>query len=436
MKQIICFVYRIDMSFIERILASANREEADIDEIGLLNALLNAIDNLNLQQLEAVIHSELTAKQARRFVLAAVFDLMVAAKYYAHVEETEWFFCLNASNESKNTLFYPFTNTCPFCVLKGEFHFHRSHKPQSGLIGAATRKLLILMMRELLRRKGHQVDVYSASEPADTIFVDRSVSPILVLFAEVKSAPLLTPALMITTPRHNTRLEGERILHGSANISLLQQTLFISIPQWQQNAQVWVSEYFPIGQKRDITDLKWAFKGIQRLLETHPQFLYTYFNYWIYSFEAYRTKNRQTSVFWMTNGCGQPPLARNILHWPQRRGAGGYERISDGKTSVGMDRTDDIKKSVYQAIKLGIKGKYEANYHYKVAVLSNIHAVRHFNEYFADIENVMWFRSEAPTVHHTGELPSDTTVFNLFDGLIAFTEVRSRDAWLSSLFDF
>ena len=34
-------------------------------------------------------------------------------------------------------------------------------------------------------------------------------------------------------------------------------------------------------------------------------------------------------------------------HWRKRRNGQGVETVSDGKTSVGMDRTDDIKKSIY-----------------------------------------------------------------------------------------
>jgi len=86
------------------------------------------------------------------------------------------------------------------------------------------------MMRELLKRKGHTVEVYTAREPVDTIFVDYSVSPILVLFAEVKSAPLLTPALVTKQEWQVTK----HAPHIAIDLSFVEQDIFISpcVPQW------------------------------------------------------------------------------------------------------------------------------------------------------------------------------------------------------------
>ena len=42
-----------------------------------------------------------------------------------------------------------------------------------------------------------------------------------------------------------------------------------------------------------------------------------------------------------------------------------------------MDRTDDIKKGIYQVLKLGSEGKPQSTkWNYKVGIISNIHPVR------------------------------------------------------------
>lgn len=58
-------------------------------------------------------------------------------------------------------------------------------------------------------------------------------------------------------------------------------------------------------------------------------------------------------TYWFTNSCGQPIPRPDT--WPHRAGTG-YESVSDSKTSVGIDRTDDIKKGTYQILKLGAEG--------------------------------------------------------------------------------
>lgn len=114
------------------------------------------------------------------------------------------------------------------------------------------------------------------------------------------------------------------------------------------------------------------------LIESTPSFLKTYFQFWQSALKSYGQRD-QRDIFWLTNACGQPnPRPED---WPRRTGASGYESISDSKTSVGMDRTDDLKKATYQVLKIGAEGKPNNRFTYKVGLVSNIHAVRHFDAY-------------------------------------------------------
>ena len=134
----------------------------------------------------------------------------------------------------------------------------------------------------------------------------------------------------------------------------------------------------------------------------------------------------------MTNGCGQPTPRPD--DWPRRKGTG-FESISDGKTSVGMDRTDDIKKAIYQVLKLGSSYKPTDN-SIKTAIISNIHAIRHYDEYLLTVRDVIWAIDSSKGIRNAGDLDPDTPIYNLFDGILSFTKSEIRDDWVKSLFDF
>ena len=112
-----------------------------------------------------------------------------------------------------------------------------------------------------------------------------------------------------------------------------------------------------------------------------------YSEFWRGALRRYGERD-QSRIFWLTNACGQPSPRPD--HWPRRSSGSGYESISDAKTSVGMDRTDDIKKSIYQVLKVGAEGKPSTQFVCKVGIVSNIHAVRHFDEYLEALKDIVW----------------------------------------------
>ena len=191
-----------------------------------------------------------------------------------------------------------------------------------------------------------------------------------------------------------------------------------------------------------------VFKKFEQVLRADQTFFEEYFDFWLEAFDAYKVNhlsNRHSSnqrsesnVFWLTNACGQPYPRPS--HWPHRSGTG-YESVSDGKTSVGMDRTDDIKKGIYQVLKIATESKpNESEFKVKTALISNIHAVRHYDEYLSSLEDVMWLvdkrTDKSKEVRKIGDLPDEFAVYNLFDGIISFTESHMRDDWIKSKFSF
>ncbi len=73
-------------------------------------------------------------------LLAGAFDLLVAAEYYSALSHAGWLYCPRGTPR----LFFHYTNCCPRDVLANKFWFNESNKPESGRIGTATSRLLLL----------------------------------------------------------------------------------------------------------------------------------------------------------------------------------------------------------------------------------------------------------------------------------------------------
>jgi hypothetical protein len=366
----------------------------------------------------------------RKLALAAAFDLFVAAEYYGGVTHGGWLYC--PLNEP--LLLYPYTNTCPRCVLERRFEYHKANKPKSGSIGAATSRLLCLFMKELFIRKGLSIEILRGSEPIDAIFVDNSTLPETVFFAEIKASPLVTLPLAVPSQRMTTGEDEASLLghHKSTDFSVLfGASLCLFLPGFENATSDWGSFLYSLGDKRDVKDQTWAYRGLKSLLD-RPAFFDTYFLFWQSALESYQRRNPHPT-YWFTNGCGQP-IPRPEL-WPRRAGTG-FESVSDAKTSVGMDRTDDIKKGTYQVLKLGAEGKSSRQFRYKTGIVSNIHAVRHFDEYLTSLKDIIWTRETTGQVTTAGQLSPETELYNLFDGIVALTKTYARDRWVMTVFDF
>jgi hypothetical protein len=372
-------------------------------------------------------------------VLAAAFDLFIATQYYRSVAHTGWYYC----PKDAPMLFYPFTNVCPRCMLAGEFHFEEANKPESGAIGQATSRLLSVFLNQLFERTGRKLTIYRGSEPVDMLIYDEREN--VVLLVEIKAAPLTTLALAVASDEMLV-LSEEGILtpittHSSSNNPSLSATeLLLFTPTKQGNDRSY--RFVHLG-KIDVHNTIWTYGSVEQALDQDSNFFEEYLQFWLEAFESYKENYRASrrgqqfksnTTFWFTNACGQPYPRPN--DWPKRSGTG-YRSVSDGKTSVGMDRTDDIKKGIYQVLKVGAESKPNSSgFKVKTALISNIHAVRHYDEYLQSLEDVVWLIDKSQKAKMVNDLPDDTPVYSLFDGIITFTESHIRDEWIKENFIF
>lgn len=353
-------------------------------------------------------------------IVAAFYDLAISSVYYTNITNTGWLYC----NLHSPKLILPFVNCCPEHALEGKFIFHKSSKPTSAKIGQATTRILLLFYKELFKRFGKDICVLKATEPADAIFYNAASKKIFL--GEIKSSPLLTiPLSMFCEPLTTYDKEGTivELKHEATNNPyILNNEINIILPVKRENQ--WTTEYFELGTKISNTDESFAYNGLSNLLD-NDDFISKYLKYWMASFSAYCTKDDTTNIFWLTNACGKPS------HLPEDW-TGGVTCISDEKTSVGMDRTDDIKKGIYQVLKLGAEGKLKnTGWDCKVGIISNIHPARHFNVYLKPIKDLIWTIGNEQSVKIAGDLDPNTPMYNLFDGIVTFTDNYIRDPWLS-----
>ena len=229
--------------------------------------------------------------------------------------------------------------------------------------------------------------------------------------------------------------EGEIVPlpHSVGVLSNLYETEFdVFVPLFE--SEKWIEKYFSIGTKTELTDSYFGFRGIADLIENDNDFFDVYINFWKKSLQSYFPKSNQ-NIYWLTNACGTP--APIPVNW-QKRGKGeGFESVSDSKTSVGMDRTDDIKKGIYQVLKLGVEGKLSgSDWDYKVGIISNIHPARHFDDYLKSLKDVVWTNDMTGNAKFVGDLPDEQPIYNLFDAIVALTQTLARDEWLENLFAY
>lgn len=401
---------------IQQIIETARPMSAERWQLDLVDAAMSAADRY------AESHN---ADLGRGF--AAAFDLIVAAHYYGNVANRGWLYC----GPREPMILYPYTNTCPRCALKNKFYFHKANKPRSGSIGAVTSSYLCLCFKWFFKHSQNpQVEIYFGHEPVDVIFMDRQQKSCLL--AEIKASPLVTFPLASQSERLTEESDaGRRATDAHQEVTIAQMAnaeLNMLLPHGSGDYRL-----VKLGKRSDEGDSTWAARKIASLCQTES-FFGPYFIAWSEAFKKYAGEATQDGSYWLTNSCGAPSPMPS--HWPRRSYASGYETISDNKTSVGMDRTDDIKKGTYQVLKIGSIAKFPkpVGWHVSIGLVSNIHAVQHYSDYLASISDVMWTKTGNRVYDSVSELPSETSLTNLFDGIISFTSYQLRDGWLENIF--
>lgn len=373
------------------------------------------------------------AEEGKGIALASLFDLAVSALYIRSLSSNGWLYCKNSSDSETNPkLYYPFVNACPRCTLRNVFYFTPSRKPRSAVIGQATSLILTTFLDEhsRLRSNGEcQVMQLGGTGAVDAIAVEGNN----VCLLEIKSAPLITfPVETDTEIMTITSDVGEEQTPVHTSVTLP--------PDYKGNLSIMISETLSIPIGVQNSDPSWPCNEIEEYLSQGSN-LATYVAEWEKTYKRYAGELPKEKTYWMTNGCGQPPRS---AEWPARRDASGYESISDGKSSVGLDRTDDIKKGIYQVLKIGTHYKEFAGdkaYQVFTILASNIHAVKHHEQYLREMEDMMW-TIDAKDRTSIVRRDADNTIvktdglYNLYDGLVTFTKGHYRSDWVKERFSF
>ncbi|MBD1207480.1 MAG: hypothetical protein H9535_03565 [Ignavibacteria bacterium] len=342
-------------------------------------------------------------------VFAALYDLLVSAAYYQEsIANVGWMYCAKVSPNAP-ILTFPFVNACPVCTIaNGEIVKCTGNKPESGKIGKITSETLLRLLEEIFQMNGQNCIIKTGQEPIDFVITDTERRAYLL--GEIKAAPLVVLPLAA-----DSEVWQESKPHGIVPVqhkdkaavnSLANTPLSMLIPVRDRDR--WSYRRVPLGVK---SDKNWAFEGFASALQHDGTFFRDYLLFWKNALNVYETKDRTHPLYWLTNGCGSK----------------GSINVSDSKTSVGMDRTDDIKKGIYQLLKIGAESrKNDLPYSLTIALISNIHAIRHYDDYFQPVEDLVWGYDSM----------RDKGLFHLYDGLFSFTRKSLKTHWLSTIFAF
>lgn len=368
---------------------------------------------------QALSAAQVTPGLSTGVALACAFDFLVSARFHNTVKPENWLWCPDCGRD-----FHPVLNACPACCLTNRFVNFAGNKPGSGTIGPVTSASLQDLLAALFRAKGEvHKEVHACREPADLALLD-TVDRV-AFFCEVKAAPLFTAPCSVvhatetfdvgTTLPLNHRKGTMRRFHQ------LKVELFIPTPEGPY--------YLPIAGTSP-GEAKWAELGLAATLRSDATLFPKIAKAWGDLWELYKTKNTADPRIWFTGGwCGRPRKPGE--GWPTDASGKPLGAISDGKTSVGMDRTDDIKKSTFQVLKLGVEHRAEletSGWQVGIGLLGNLPAARHYTEYLASYEDVAWAKTPV------AEAPRQWS--NLFDAIGSFTESRIRAQFLTGLLEF
>jgi len=298
---------------------------------------------------------------------AFLFDAVMSMAYIDATAglEKNLEYCDNAID--KYNAHIGFINLCSQCHENNSWQYQKAVKPESGALGKLSSEIILKFIQHF-SENFEQVWVIGGSDYADALIIHKNG---LKIFAEVKSAPLITYSLLIQTNQFDAAKHHQKINLTASQLKVCDSALYFHnnclIPLGKTGAENWPFKPF--------VDFMVNSKNAQAIEQQ--------FQTWLVAREAYITKNRQSRIYYLTNACGSPPVEAKKHHgWPDK------QVISDSKTSAGMDRTDDIKKGVYQTLKIGLTHKGEKNF--KTAIISNLPAYRHNDDYLSPLIPMLW----------------------------------------------
>jgi len=346
--------------------------------------------------------------------LAALFDLCVSLEYDKLVADTDWVYCPASKQHREPVLVYPYVNACPRCAASGHVAPVRSHKPGSATIGRIAAKTLGAMLSALSQTTRSGWEVRQATQKVlhfDILLFDVET----LALCEVKASPLVAFPLLapleqeLQRPGHEDRREPIT-QHRKTDLPLAKAgEVSLYVPHTEQR--------YSLGKP---TDDGYPIREFTSRYAGNTGAILDIINAWRQLFAGYNRKwqhEDDNRIRWLTFGCGG--------------------KVDDSKNSPGIDRTDDIKKGVYQMLKLGEHfGARCKKGAIKVVLLANIHAVRHHGDYLSGLEDMTWTRDRSLVVMDDPNWRKVRVedLIRLYDAAVAFTMPHFRDARLAAGF--
>ncbi|NER23520.1 MAG: hypothetical protein F6J96_23020 [Symploca sp. SIO1C2] len=299
-----------------------------------------------------------------------------------------------------------FINMCSPCYeYAHKWVYQKAAKPQSGALGKLSSEIILRFISRIFP-KFESILSIGGTETADAIIEYENGT---IIFAEVKAAPLLTyPVIFDVSSFIENADNHEKVNLTSSQLRECNSALYL------HNQQI-----IPLGH---VKSQDWPFKeAIDFILEKNNSTIVDgMIDTWFSAMESYKHKDRNKKIYYLANASGNPPLiAKQRDNWPDKKS------ISDSKTSAGMDRTDDIKKGIYQAIKIGTK--YIDNKNVRTALISNLPAFRHRQEYVDPFLDMIWGYDKDTIKINSEKYIKRNKLKWVFDYIITLSEPVLRD---------
>lgn len=436
-RHAVLLIFSLDVwyEFTFQLTRKWNMKQIVDTEIGILIRKSKGIDyNINpanfVKQLFDFAYGKRETFKSQDSLYAALFDLAVTALYLEEVPSTGWYYC--TCDEGRH-LVYPFVNACPKCTLNGKFRHLNAAKPASAKIGKATSTILAAFLELLAKRAtSRKIEIKTLNDNGlvDALLLSENR---IVLF-EIKASPLVSFPLMAESRKLTIREDG------SEEITELQNHSETTVSEGAQSVLLVGEDLtIPTGSQ-ELFSRRGHYDHILKWIKNNEN-LESYVSSWESMLLGYGSKENRGLTHWLTNGCGTPtPVPKD---WPKRKKGSGYESISDGKSSVGLDRTDDVKKGIYQVLKMSTHHKEfsrSGGWEVHCALASNIHAVKHHAEYLKELEDLVWTLDgiDKTYVKHLDDgstIIEEGRLYNLFDGLISLTQSYCRSNLLKELYE-
>lgn len=321
----------------------------------------------------------LWAKEKDSVHRAFAFDLLMSLAYVDTVSNLQKYFVHYPQLAAPYNIHLGFINLCaPLYIQNDAWYYQKAAKPQSGAIGKLTSEVLLRFIEIMF------TDIKTVRSVGGVGMVDAILthSDGRVILCEVKASPLTTYPFLFSVPSGKLPSELEKL--SRTQVQRLDSALYMHS-----------HKLIPLGKPKDEL---WPFSAAIPFV-TYPgnsNVVNDFVKRWQEIRKAYIDKDRNSKFYYIANASGHPPkIAVDKFDWPKN------ESISDSKTSAGMDRTDDIKKGIYQTFKLGIEANRTlGSRNIRTAIISNLPAYRHGKEYVEPFYDVYWgfdasFRHEA-----------------------------------------